>query len=389
MFRLESTSHPVGAAATAASRALKHLTSTVFIALALAMVVSSAAAEASPGGVAVYGYDVSFPQCKTGLPPVVTGQHVVGVNGGRPFTANPCFSAEIQWANRGNPRPAVYMNLDYPRGAELGFAANGPRGACAASDQSCKAFNYGYNAAADATHRAGVAADTVWWLDIETANYWSPNPALNAEVIHGALSYFQSQQLAVGIYSIGPMWKTIAGGYAPGVQLWVASWRSNVPTIGYCSPAYAFGGGNVTMVQTYSKNQDVNFLCPGARLPSASSLVLSTDAGNGGGGGPEGTLTPSRGGSSVQITSDPVSSGQWVTYRLSLSPSGPNVANGLFITAYQNGVEVLHAHATDTPTPGSIELKIQSHSASPIVYQITSYDDPAAVPSITYSMKRE
>jgi hypothetical protein len=97
----------------------------------------------------------------------------------------------------------------------------------------------------------------------------------------------------------------------------------------------------------------------------------------------------SRAGNSVRITSGAVSPGEWVTYRLSFSPSGPDVANGLFVTAYQNGAEVLHAHATDTPTPGSLEIKIQSHSASPIVYVITSYGDPAKVPAIRYSLHRE
>jgi len=145
------------------------------------------------------------------------------------------------------------------------------------------------------------------------------------------------------------------------------------------------------MVQSYNGKQDVNFLCPGSRVSSVNSPVISSNASSADSSdasSPDGTLTSSRGGHSVRITSGPVSPGQWVTYRLSFRPSGADVANGLFITAYQNGVEVLHAHATDTPTPGSIELKIQSHSASPIVYEITSYDDPDTVPAIHYSLDR-
>ena len=41
--------------------------------------------------------------------------------------------------------------------------------------------------------------------------FWSPDPVLNALVIQGAISYFRARGPAVGIYSIGPMWREIAG----------------------------------------------------------------------------------------------------------------------------------------------------------------------------------
>ncbi|HEX5417114.1 MAG TPA: hypothetical protein VFZ25_15730 [Chloroflexota bacterium] len=388
MFRLEDVQVRFGTVLSRVLPFLNRCVTAVAVTLMIAASLGGAAVEASPGALPVYGYDISFPQCKSGLPGVVSGQHVVGVNGGRPFTANPCFSAEIKWANAGNPRPALYMNLDYPRGAELGFSSNGPRGKCGANDQGCKMFNYGFNAASDAARRAGSFGQTVWWLDIETANYWSPNAALNAEIIRGALNYFQSHKLAVGIYSISPMWHKIAGGYAPGVPLWVASWRANVSALGHCTSENAFGGGTVTMVQGYRGNQDVNYLCPGKRWPSVAEQVMAPNSDDDE-GKPEGTLASSRGGNTVSVTSGAVSPKEWVTYRLSFSPAGPDAANGLFVVAYQDGKEVLRTHATDTPTPGSLELKIQSHSASPIVYQLTSYNDPAAVPSISYSFDRE
>jgi hypothetical protein len=52
------------------------------------------AAQAAPS---LVGADVSYPQCGTPMP---TGQAfaVVGVNGGRPTTTNPCLADQLAWA---------------------------------------------------------------------------------------------------------------------------------------------------------------------------------------------------------------------------------------------------------------------------------------------------
>jgi|GEM_PF-1263269 len=331
-----------------------------------------------------YGYDLSFPQCKIGMPPPMAGQHIVGVNGGRPFESNPCFAAEYNWARQGSTIPAIYMNLDYPHGWSSSYGDNGPRGRCASNDQGCKAFNYGYNAAADAVRRAGNDAQTVWWLDIESANFWSRNLNVNAEIIQGALNYFQSHRLAIGIYSIGPMWEKIAGNYSPAVPLWVAQWNSQVPTMAFCSPRFAFGGGSVAMVQVVEGRYDVNYRCSNVSLPtpSAARPVEATSS-------PEGTLLSSHGGSTIQIASAAVQPNQWVNYRLSFSPNGVDAANGLYVTAYQDGNQLLKVHATDTATPGILHLNVQSHSGSPITFFLTSYDDASKVPAVSYWLQSE
>ncbi len=133
------------------------------------------------------GYDISWPQC--GLP--YPGEHrvgVVGVNGGRPYTHNPCLHDEYNWA-LSQPQqkhvlstPALYMNLAY------GESRQGPR-TCEKWDLSCQAYNYGSGAAASAlVYARGVGAYTdVWWLDVETGNRWSDRVDLNATVVQGAI----------------------------------------------------------------------------------------------------------------------------------------------------------------------------------------------------------
>jgi hypothetical protein len=58
------------------------------------------------------GYDISYPQCESALP----GEHfeiaIIGVNGGKSFTENPCFARQIQWAKDGSSAPAVYINTN-------------------------------------------------------------------------------------------------------------------------------------------------------------------------------------------------------------------------------------------------------------------------------------
>src|SRR6266702_5962667 len=64
------------------------------------------------------GFDISYPQCGQLTTP--SGAFaIVGVNGGRPFTANNCFNTEFANAvnaARGASNVSVYMNLSAPVG---------------------------------------------------------------------------------------------------------------------------------------------------------------------------------------------------------------------------------------------------------------------------------
>ncbi len=73
-----------------------------------AAATASAAPSAAPGAV---GHDLSTPQCGRTLPEIgVFG--IVGINGGRAFSDNPCFASQYGWAKRraaasvSEPQPA-------------------------------------------------------------------------------------------------------------------------------------------------------------------------------------------------------------------------------------------------------------------------------------------
>ena len=63
------------------------------------------------------GYDVSFPQCNISLPesPVFA---MVGVNDGRPYELNPCFTGEARWAlaasSARQSKLSLYLNTSNP-----------------------------------------------------------------------------------------------------------------------------------------------------------------------------------------------------------------------------------------------------------------------------------
>lgn len=184
------------------------------------------------------GYDLSF--ATTAYPVDRFGFAVVGVNGGKAFVPNPRLASQYSWAHFASAvAPTIYMNLNGPYGSSVAGNTAAPkdctnavvvsptsfaqtvasRGTGAYPEPStCAAYNYGYNAAKDAylyAKSAGIR-DTFWWLDIEEANSWSANPAVNDATIQGALDYLNSVGIKVGIYSVPYMWQDIAGvGFTP------------------------------------------------------------------------------------------------------------------------------------------------------------------------------
>ena len=220
------------------------------------------------------GNDISFPQCGHDYP---TGAAfgIVGVTGGRAFTGNPCFASEYRWALRARAAPSVYVNVNFAPPTYPSFAAHaleGPAGDCLPAQNPCTAYNYGWNAAEDAVERArdAGAVPAMWWLDVETANYWSDAPALNARVIQAALDLLRSDGDSAGVYSINEMWDRIAGrDFRPRVPVWYAE---TDPANGarsaphYCSPAYAFTGGAIWLVQ-WSDRVDHDYACEAGPAP--------------------------------------------------------------------------------------------------------------------------
>lgn len=364
--------------------------------LSLSSFIFPATAAASTLDLGAPGFDISFPECHRSLPVSPQGNLVVGVNGGRAFTQNPCFASEYRWAASAGYSPSLYMNINYPSGPGLDQAANGPRGTCAPADLSCRAYTYGYNAAryADGYARGNSPGSPRWWLDVETDNYWSPRTDLNAQVIQGAVDYFRNQKQTVGIYSVESMWRKIAGVYAPELPIWVAQTRLSTPILAYCGPNYAFGGGTTLLVQHWDGVKDVDYACPGQSLEVLPVAPASpVPVGPPGGIMPFGTtasgnLIGSSGGTSVSYGFDYAGNNASQTVTVDFSPHDPNVSNHLFVRVTVGGEEAARVHATDTAQPGHLAITFSSHAAGPAVVQLTSYADPNATPAISFWLNR-
>jgi hypothetical protein len=247
-----------------------------------------AAAAAMPATVAAgalpVGYDISFPQC--GQPfPVAPAFAIVGVNGGRPFSPNPCLGAgtqpsQLAWGgaaaelyiNTANPGPG--LSTRWPRGQTAPRECDTP--ARPGADTADCAYDYGWNAAADAYSTAVLAYQSVglappgttttpaaaaWWLDVETENDWRPDPALNVAAIQGSVDFLRGAGAAnVGIYSVKSGWTQITGDTKAFEELpsWDAGPANQVEAEATCGYPGNTGGG-VAMAQFFLGR---NVRCP-------------------------------------------------------------------------------------------------------------------------------
>lgn len=207
------------------------------------------------------GFDISYPQCQKEYP-AYSAFSVIGVNGGRPFTLNPCFYDQIIWSKSNMAKTSLYLNLSYisPRSSE--YALLGPN-ICSPTDDNCFAYNYGYQAAKFSTNQVqqNNFKPYIWWLDIETMNTWSDQKSLNQQVIQGTIDFLTENGQRIGIYSTNFQWKTIAGEFKPGLPVWAAGAKDLSDAITRCNSKYAFTGGHVMQVQYQQNNFDNNHLC--------------------------------------------------------------------------------------------------------------------------------
>ena len=242
------------------------------------------------------GYDISWPQCDSELPP---GQAfaIVGVNGGLANNTNPCLAEQLVWA-RGSlggttqPPVALYVNTANPA-AELAAwwpSSNtypvwsptpvpNPYGPCTGGDTPACSYIYGYAKAWDNATIRGVPepASHFWWLDVETENSWGPDPVANRAALEGMAHYYLDVLgvAGLGIYSTGYQWTRIVGGIGPvwsgtesfgpsnlnGLPSWLAGATSLAGAQANCS-APALTGGVVTMTQYVMNDLDHNHSCP-------------------------------------------------------------------------------------------------------------------------------
>jgi len=227
------------------------------IAVAIISVSGAASALGQYTGGSV-GVDVSWPNCSATIPKTSFG--IVGVTGGKNFTSNPCLKTEA--ANFSNL--SVYTNTGYP-GQSYGLPYQSAPKQCAATDLNCLAYNYGYNAALYAMEYAqnqGIQAST-WWLDVETMNTWTNDPAQNIQSLQGQIDALKAANVStVGIYSTTAQWGTITGGWKNLLPSWGATtWTNAKQAATYCKGHEFTGGPSYLMQFTPKRSLDQNVAC--------------------------------------------------------------------------------------------------------------------------------
>jgi hypothetical protein len=246
-------------------------------ALASALPWATGVAQAAPPDASLQGVDVSYPQCGQPLP---TGQAfaLVGVNGGRATTTNPCLAAQLDWAAQSTGGTVhddvqLYVNTGNPAGAGSWPQAGDNRyGICDGSNSRACAYQYGWDRAYDDATIRGIShpEQYMWWLDVELANSWDYTDGgaiRNAAVLEGMTDYFTAiGSRGVGLYSTRYQWDVIVGSGADAESSLngLANWRPTGNTLegaqANCGLAPLTPGGFIELTQ-YTTDLDYNHSC--------------------------------------------------------------------------------------------------------------------------------
>jgi hypothetical protein len=268
---------PAAQRGTGVRRGVQRAATALCAAAALALPWDAVAAQAAPPDSPPLGVDVSYPQCGGPLP---AGQAfaIVGVNGGRAATTNPCLATELAWAAKSTGGTVhddvqLYVNTGNPAGGDLWPESGSNRyGECDGSNSRPCAYQYGWDRARDdATIRGIDSPDQyMWWLDVEMANTWdytSDGGTRNAAVLEGMTEYFTSiGTRGVGLYSTSYQWGEIVG---TGVNATsslngLSNWRPSGSTLAdaqaNCGLAPLTPGGIIEMTQ-YTTDFDYDYSC--------------------------------------------------------------------------------------------------------------------------------
>ncbi|MGM0384893.1 MAG: hypothetical protein ACQERF_02765, partial [Actinomycetota bacterium] len=146
------------------------------------------------------------------------------------------------------------------------------------NDLACS-WQYGWNRAEWSAglydEAAGVAgvdvdlADTVVWLDVETANTWQSGVdglERNAAALEGMVALYVSLGAEVGLYSTSYQWNRIVGanglvGALARLDSWIAGAVNLRTAEAYCDSRPALTGGDVTLTQWVMRGYDYDFSC--------------------------------------------------------------------------------------------------------------------------------
>jgi hypothetical protein len=197
----------------------------------------------------VHGYDASYPQCPTAVAPPGAAFSIVGVNGGRGFTVNPCLAAQWRYA-RG--QRAAYFNSGYdPDNAakttpDCRSRAQYQEG----GDDRRTAYAIGCSEAVfavNAMRAAGADRAVMIWLDVESSNSWDPsNLDLNRTALQAEIDQLAAFGRLVGLYATFSEWRAIVSAWSPaGI---VADWVAGAAPEAACR-APGFSGHPVWVVQ--------------------------------------------------------------------------------------------------------------------------------------------
>jgi len=197
------------------------------------------------------GYDISYPQCGQRLSDAFVGFAIVGLNYGRPFTANPCFALQWQWAQT-HDGVAVYINMSDP-----GTGTASQRGAKILDDVMSR------------LPANNVPNGTPVWLDIERDNSWT-NSQRSVEVIQSVVTGLTKAGYPVGIYAAPTHWLEIAFNARVKIPVWLAlgyysSTAKGVADAKLACNESAFGDRKPAIVQFVSgdgtNRRDRNLMC--------------------------------------------------------------------------------------------------------------------------------
>lgn len=228
------------------------------------MLVASHAASKYQGIV-----DISWPQCGR---KITSTQGIIGVNGGKPRTKNPCL---IKQAKRMDAY-ALYVNAAYTSKRYM------PKGAfCSRNVPACWAYNRGasdgrYNIAY--ANKIGKKLYTgQWWIDVEkdssganTGNAWSDDTSLNVEYLKGMVAVLSYGNKTVGFYSNPHSWTAVTGNWQNNHPSWLPL-GTEPPTfqeVAFNNCGNGFTGGKIWYVQyilhkdNAAKAIDINYVCP-------------------------------------------------------------------------------------------------------------------------------
>ena len=205
-----------------------------------------------------HGYDVSYPQCATPGAPAGAQFAVVGVNGGKAFSRNPCLSDE--WSHAHEPR-SVYLNSGYnpenyrfadqlcrDLGDRLGGATPAEREAYAIG---CAEATYSY----EVMEQERVAGAQICWVDVESSNSWDElDVNLNRHALQGLFDQLVGHGCKVGVYAQYKEWRALTGDWHTASV--AADWVSLAVPAEACGLT-GFTGGPVWLVQELAPWPDV------------------------------------------------------------------------------------------------------------------------------------